>query len=390
MKILTQSVIVLLILSVLVNTMVLANGGDTESESTRPDSHAPLEVMGDHAHGRSEWMLSYRFMAMRMEGLRDGTESISIDEIHGFTVIPVKMNMQMHMFGAMFAPHDRITLMAMTSYRDNFMEMEAGKMKMEETMKPTDTHGEHADMGESHGMAASHGTQSGKVDESSLHDHESHAHPVGAHEMESSGIGDLKLSALISLLRTHDAALLINAELSVPTGSIEVEGTNGLLPYPMQLGSGSFELMPGVTFTTTLGNWSLGGQARVGLPLNKNSRGYRLGHSAISTFWGARRLNDWVSVSLRALFENWGNIEGSDHALNPAIAPTMDPRLRGGTRGSLLAGSNLIFPDRLGGPLAGQRFAFEVRIPVYQHLDGPQLELDWSVVGGWQYAFTLW
>ena len=88
MKILIQSVIVLLILFISMSATVLANGEHvhSESKSTRPDSHAPLGVMGDHAHGKSEWMLSYRFMAMGMEGLRDGTESILLDEVHGFTV----------------------------------------------------------------------------------------------------------------------------------------------------------------------------------------------------------------------------------------------------------------------------------------------------------------
>ena len=388
MEIFTRFSIVLLMLFILTNATVLANGrnGESESESTRPDSHAPLGVMGDHLHGKSEWMLSYRFMAMGMEGLRDGTKSISPDEVHGFTVIPTHMRMQMHMFGAMFAPHDRITLMAMTSYRDNFMEMEASQTTMAERLKPMDDHGEHGHIGGSHDMAASHGVQSVEVGESGSHDHGT----IGTHEMESSGLGDLKLAAIIPLLRAQEAVLLLNAGLSVPTGSIESEGANGVLPYPMQLGSGSFELMPGVTFTQTLGNWSLGGQARVALPLSENDRGYRIGHSAVATVWVGRRLNDWVSVSVRALLENWGNIEGSDHAFNPATAPTMDPRLRGGTRGNLLVGSNLIFPDHLGGFLAGQRFAVEAQLPVYQHLDGPQLELDWNVVVGWQYAFTLW
>ena len=392
MEIFIRFSIVLLILFVLTNATVLANGERAESESgsTRPDSHASLGVMGDHAHGESEWMLSYRFMTMGMEGLRDGAESISPDEVHGFTVIPTHMRMQMHMFGAMFAPHDRITLMAMTSYRDNFMEMEASQMKMEESEKPTDTHGGHGHMGGSHDMAASHRVQSSEGDESSSHNHGRHAHSAGAHEMESSGLGDLKLSTLIPLFRTQGAVLLLNAGVSIPTGSIEEEGPNGILPYPMQLGSGSFELMPGVTFTTIQGNWSFGGQTRVMLPLNENSRGYRMGPATISTAWMARRLNDWISVSVRALFESWGNIDGNDHALDPKMAPTMDPRLRGGGRGSLLLGSNLIFPDRLGGFLAGQRFAVEAQLPVYQHLDGPQLELDWNVVAGWQYAFTLW
>ncbi len=56
---------------------VFANGTHTSSDekstdqttSTRPDSHAPLGVMGDHAHGAGELMLSYRFMGMAMEEL---------------------------------------------------------------------------------------------------------------------------------------------------------------------------------------------------------------------------------------------------------------------------------------------------------------------------------
>ncbi len=336
-------------------TPVHGNGEhiDSITVSTRPDSHAPLGVMGDHTHAKSEWMLSYRFMPMRMDGLRDGTSLISTeDTLRKYAVAPVRMRMQMHMIGAMFAPHKHFTLMAMTSYGDKFMEMQG--------------------------------------DATHEHSHGSHDHPVGAHEMESSGLGDTKLSALIPLLRSHNAIVLLNAGLSIPTGSIAEKGKNGILPYPMQLGSGSFELMPGMTVAATRDNWSFGGQMRVTLPLNENSRAYRRGPMTASTLWSARRLNDWVSISVRALFESWGNISGNDEALNPEMAPTMDPRLQGGARGSLLAGANLNFPDRLGGLLAGQRFAVELQLPLYQHLDGPQMELDWGLFAGWQYAFTLW
>ena len=40
----------------------------------RPDDHAPIGVMGDHTHQAGEWMLSWRRMAMTMEGNRDGTD----------------------------------------------------------------------------------------------------------------------------------------------------------------------------------------------------------------------------------------------------------------------------------------------------------------------------
>lgn len=60
-------------------SVALANGtqAHTENQTARPDSHAPLGAMGNHAHSGGEWMLSYRFMAM--EGLRDGTSSISTE-----------------------------------------------------------------------------------------------------------------------------------------------------------------------------------------------------------------------------------------------------------------------------------------------------------------------
>ncbi len=322
-----------------------------EIQSARPDSHAPLGIMGDHTHSAGEWMLSYRFMAMRMRDLRNGTQVISPADVpQHFAVTPVRMNMRTHMFGAMFAPHDRVTLMAMTSYRDNFMEM-----------------------------------QGGAHDDSNGH----RQHSGGSHEMESNGLGDTTLSVLIPLLHSRNVVVLLNAGLSIPTGSIAAEGTNGILPYPMQLGSGSIELVPGVTFSVVRNNWSFGAQTRAAIPLNENSRGYRRAPLTMSMIWGTRRLNDWISVSTRALLESWGNIAGEDKALNSQMAPTMDPQLQGGARASLLLGSNLIFPDRMGSLLAGQRFALELRLPIYQHLDGPQMALNWSVVAGWQYAFKF-
>ena len=343
---LTRNLLLLLFLLTHFSTStVLANG------SARPDSHAPLGVMGDHPHSSGEWMLSYRFMAMRMEGLRDGTNRVSTEAVlNKYAAVPLCMNMQMHMGGVMFAPHNRVTLMAMTSYRDNFMEMQGG------------THGD------------SHGHRQ---------------HSAESHEMESSGLGDAKLSALIPLIRSQDVVILLNAGLSIPTGSIAAEGMNGILPYAMQLGSGSIELMPGVTFSAIRNNWSFGAQTRAAIPVNENSRAYRRAPLTISTLWVVRRLNDWVSLSTRALFEGWGNIAGEDKALNPHTAPTMDSRLQAGARGSLLFGSNLIFPNRLGSLFAGHRFALELRLPIYQHLDGPQMALNWSVVAGWQYAFKF-
>ena len=78
----------------------------------RSDGHAPIGVMGDHLHKKGEWMLSYRYMHMDMDGNRIGTRNVSPQTIattvpNRFSppptlrVVPLWMTMDMHMFGAM-------------------------------------------------------------------------------------------------------------------------------------------------------------------------------------------------------------------------------------------------------------------------------------------------
>lgn len=66
------------------------------------------------------------------------------------------------------------------------------------------------------------------------------------------------------------------------------------------------------------------------------------------------------------------------------MAPTVRAELRGGTRVDLPVGLNVYFSD---GPLKGHRIAAEWSLPLYQSLDGPQLQTDWTLMIGWQKAF---
>lgn len=398
MKMHKKGSIVLLILFLCGNIVnVFANGTHTASEkelidqiaSAPPDNYAPLGVRGDHVHKAGEMMFSYRSIEMAMDGLQDGN-AIPIEEtLDDYLMVPIRMRMRTHLFGAMFAPHDRIMLMAMISYRNNFIQMKGAHL--------------HSPGGD------------GAV---------GHHHIIGDPSGTITGLGDLKLAALIPLLNASNADLRLNAGVSIPTGSIIYLSRNNSevtgLHYPMQVGSGSFELRPGLTFAATHGAWSYGAQARGAIRRNKNKRDYRLAPTIGSTLWSARRLNDSLSIYLRGSLENWGNIttftseeEMKSHDRYAALigttrsdyaSPTMDPNLQRGRRGSVSAGVNLIFPDKPGGILAGQRFTFEFQMPVYQKLDGPQMALDsttlpdwrnfmllhyidWTIVAGWQYAF---
>jgi hypothetical protein len=80
--------------------------GHSEDHSSHsgPTAHAPIGVMGDQTDGKGEVMLSYGYMRMRMDGMRDNDDGVSRSKVlQDFMVTPVNMDMEMHMFGAMYA-----------------------------------------------------------------------------------------------------------------------------------------------------------------------------------------------------------------------------------------------------------------------------------------------
>ncbi|UCF21208.1 MAG: transporter [Gemmatimonadota bacterium] len=326
-------------------TLLLVTPATAQWTSGRPDGHAPIGVMLDHVHEAGEFMLSYRYMYMRMDGMRDGTDEIEIDDVvdpngYGFMVSPTDMSMQMHMFGLMFAPSDRLTLVGMLPLKVLSM------------------------------------------------DHL--ARNAAAFTTESSGLGDFSLAGMWLLDPVGDQRAHVSFVASFPTGSIDEEGVTPMsagqdvqLPYAMQISSGTVDLTPGLTLLGQLGDWSWGGQALATFRMGENDAGYRLGHRYTTTGWGARRFNRWLSASLRLQWLETEAIEGADSRLNPMVVPTADPDLQGGSRWSAAFGLNTYVR---GGAFKGLRLAGEWLLPVYQDLDGPQLETDWVIVVGAQYA----
>ncbi|EAZ89068.1 hypothetical protein [Crocosphaera chwakensis] len=306
----------------------------------RPDSHAPIAVMGEHIHSEGEIMVSYRYMLMEMEGSRVGTDDVSDEKIlEQYPVTPTRMTMQMHMFGMMYGITNNLTLMAMLPYvvkdMDHITRMNTG------------------------------------------------------FNTDSEGIGDIKVTGLYQVLNENRQRIHFNAGVSFPTGSIEARdrtpaGPDQLLPYPMQLGSGTLDLHPGITYLGQTDEWSWGSQIIGTLRLGTNSNSYKFGDEIMLTAWGARKWSDWASTSLRIKGKNWGNISGKDTRLNPNIVPTADPTRRGGTQIDIGFGLNLFVPE---GDLRSGRLAIEFELPIYRALQGPQLETDWQLTAGLQFSF---
>lgn len=303
-----------------------------------------INALGSHIHLAGDWMIEYEYMIEDMDGNRDGTHRVNHPQVlRKFPTVPTNMRMEMHMAMLMYAPTDDLTLMAMRPYVLKKM---------------------------------------------------NHVTRTGIRFTErSEGLGDLQLKGLVTLykLKGFEHRFLFNAGLSVPTGSIEAKDflpdrTQGKrrLEYAMQLGSGTVDLLPGITYLGQAENWAWGAEMIPTVRLGRNSRNYALGDRYRLTTWGARKLTEWLSLSAGVEGQKWDNIRGADPGQNRLAAATKDPKRQAGERIDLVFGLNLYAPKGL---LKGHRVAVEGAAPVYQRLDGPNMQTDWQVRVGWQWVF---
>ena len=340
------------VLGMLLLCLTPALAQDNLWTSGRPDGHAPIGVMGDHTHGKGEFMLSYRWMRMNMDGMRNNDNALTSEQVlqeFGFTVTPVSMPMDMHMLGAMYAVSDALTLMAMVNIVS---------ISMDHTSRP--------------GVNFT---------------------------TETSGLGDIRLAGLYKFFDKNHQRIHLNFGVNIPTGSIDETDVTPLpmeaerqLPYPMQLGSGTVDILPGVTYMNEIGNYSMGAQLSGNIRLTENSRDYRLGHVFEATYWSAYKLADFLSVSGRLRYTAQGAIEGIDSELgqinpmNDALrtVPTTFPENFGGSQLFVGGGVNLYVPE---GPLKNIRIGAEAQWPLLRDLNGPQMETDDIITLGIQYSF---
>jgi hypothetical protein len=349
-----------LLLLVLSPFLSSAAGAQEGWSSSGPAGHSPIGVMGDHTHGAGEWMLSYMFSRQAMSGLRDGRNSVSVEQAWmDYRMVPLNMEMDMHMPHIMYAPDDRITLMLMGMWMEHRMEVRMMNNLM---------------AGHGGGMGMGNG-----------HD------PHGAHNMAHtvSGWADTEFSALVNVFEAERRKIHLHLGVGIPTGGVTASDDR-LVPeharmgYPMQLGSGSWEARPGVTYLLQTSRVSWGGQGLGVVRLNENREGWRRGHEAVVNAWAMLRGSNVVSPGLRLQAHHWGNVSGADSALDPAVSPENDPALQGGTRLDGFLAVNLQVPS---GPVAGHRLALEWGGPLLESLNGPQMSGDWTLNVGWEFSF---
>ena len=320
------------------------------------DKHAPAGLMGDHLHDPGEIMVEYKYMNMYMEDNRIGTRTVSDAAVlpavpGGFVVdgiatnngaTPTQMTMEMHMVHLMYGFTEDVTFYTMLMLPSLTMDHLRGPMNPAGRGTPFTTH--------------------------------------------SSGFGDTAFGALVGLYEDEDDDVILNLACTVPTGDIfrtTTIPTGGAmaqpLPYPMRLGSGTFNARPAITWKHYFRRSSFGTQFQTDIPVGRNYRGYSVSDVFSLNGWYSYLLTDNLAVSVR-LENQWRtDFDSADPATPDGVISTNVESFRGGYWLNLGVGVAAL--------IKGHLLNVEAVPTVYQDLNGVQLETDWSIIASWSKSF---
>lgn len=325
----------------------------------------PMNIPGGGIPETKEFRFKVTPMWMHMEDLRDGTDTLDGETLLGapasgkFMAVPTQMDMQMLNIALGYSFSDDFFAALMVMYRDNEMEMRFnGPMR----------------------------TLTG----------------VPGFTMKSSGLGDTmlmtkyRLYADDRLFPTRQYSLFFG--LNLPTGSIDEKNRKHplsmrqteQLPYGMQLGSGTFDPSAGLLYQASQSPWWWGVNATYTARLYDNDRDYRLGDELRADFYAMFqfRYDALVQLQINAAYQ--GMIDGvmdeaatgaSGRAVkgvpaSPYMTPLWDPNNYGGRR--IMATFGIQWQPA---PLHILDLTFGW--PLYQDLNGPQLEESYRVMLTW-------
>jgi len=313
----------------------------------------PLNIFGGGIPEPKEFRFKFSQMIMEMGPLRDGTDEISNDDLIGsangtnFPALPTNMQMYMTMIGAAYSFSDDFAVMGMTSYIENTMHMNL---------------------------------KNGKD-----------------FTMTSGGVGDITLLGKYrayaddNLVPTNQVSVLFG--LSLPSGSINKKFSNhtndtfngSLLPFKMQLGSGTVDPIIGLTYQGSRDPFWWGFNTQLEGHIYDNEQGYRRAQELRYDFYAMKQVHDKVVV--HAQLNGWYEGKFSDEAY--------DVRVLGAGHNALSTANNLISPlfdpDNYGGhklhfglgvqfqPLPLHVMELTASVPIHQDLNGPQLQDNWMV-----------
>lgn len=210
----------------------------------------------------------------------------------------------------------------------------------------------------------------------------------GQSTIESSGLEDIHIGGVFRSYDKGPTRLSFMAGLSLPTGQVDVTdnyaGAPGTtLPYPMQIGTGTFDLLPGVMIESSWRGMQVGARASGRIHLESaHDEGWFRSNTSRLDLWASKQIAKDLRGSLRAETNWWGDLHGADPDLVPLRNPLEDALRQGGSRVVLYGGLSKDLDSE-----GNSRIEFELGLPVEEWLDGPALSQDWTAVIGWRLRF---
>lgn len=335
--------------------LVLADGdgkAGSQAESAPHADHAsshasspvPAGVMYAHTLPRAgDFMIGYRTMYMRRSGdFKEGSKGASDAVLVanacgdvGCSAASSSMSHQMHMLDLMFAPTSWLSLMLMPTYLDNDMRLRALDGGVQ------DVHSNH----------------------------ERH---------ETGGFGDTRFGALFGLFHRDQHHIQLGLVMSAPTGDTSVRFRRdhgverGFVHYDMQLGSGTWDFLPSLSYLGSRGRFLFGAQATGIVRMeNEGPNGYALGDEAQVSVWGGIDLTNWLAATLRGIYTDQGRIHGRFDRPSSLRTPGDWPSNAGGHLFDLGIGFEVSVPR---GSFEGMQLSVEWLQPLAENWNGFQLE----------------
>jgi hypothetical protein len=355
------------VLKVDLSALSLASHGHEghDSHDHHHSSHAPAGVMFDHMLNKSgDLMVGARYMygtqsGDMLYGLNNVSDRATVDSgCNGnlcFTT-PSGMNMNMIMLDLMYAPTDWLTLMLMPQFVDMNMTTRA-----------------------LNGAPSATSSQQALINHHTLHEH------------ATGGVGDTGMYVMFKLFDKHDHHLHGTLGVSAPTGDVDIKFRDthridaGFQHYGMQLGSGTWDFKPSITYTGKMDKYSWGAQLGGTVRLEDyNESGFAFGDIFQSTAWGSYSLLNWLSTSVRGVYTVQGAIKGQFNGTFNKLGPMDYPSSYGGRYWDVGFGINAFVPT---GSLQGNNLSFEWLQPVSDDVNGYQLQREGALSATWSYAF---
>jgi len=340
-------------------------GDGGHSQHAMHGAPLPSGVMFGHTLAKDQFMVGYRYQYSREAGdlLRE-TRPVGDAEVvaqgcgnNPCYVAPAEMNMHMHMLDLMYAPTDWLTLMLMPQFMDMHMNMR--------------------DLAGASGSGGDQYVENART-------HAKHEHITGE-------IGDTGIYALFKLFENHGQHVHATAGFTAPTGKSDTQLRSahgydlGYIHYGMQIGSGTWDFKPSLTYTGQWERLSWGAQFSATVRTGQNNSGYTLGDQLQGTAWGGYRMMDWLHATLRGIYTDIGSIRGGyPKGSHVPIGPMDYTGSYGGRYWDVGFGVNASVP---GGDFVGNTFSVEWRQPVMDDVNGYQLERDGALSANWSYMF---